>query len=420
MGEATAEIEGFPGFGHDFRLYATGRSVSFIGDRIALIALVFLVIHLSKSYAPAIALFYVCQVLPNLIGGLLAGVLADQFDRRHLMIACDLGRAALMLVVPTVTSLQLWVLFPLVLALYSLTVIFNTAAVAALPDVVPESRMIAANSILTAIRTSADLAYALGGVLVFALGLRAPFYIDAVTFLFSAAMITAMRIPHRTTAPTTSFSDFFSRVRDGIEFLWAQPFLKWSTITLMVAPFAGGIVFVLTPLYANSTLTQRSGLVGPLSSGVFRFSLLEVAVGAGAVAGSFLVSRLTKRWPAGTVFGLGILGVGAFWALLALISNIYLAVVAMIFSGLFNALFFIPGETLAQTLSPSALRGRVVAARSTIVTGSIALGSAVGGILVLNISYRWLWLILGCVISASSLLIWLHPDVRQQEAVRAS
>ena len=196
--------------------------------------------------------------------------------------------------------------------------------------------------------------------------------------------------------------------------MMGQPFLKWSTVTLFFAPLGGGAILVLAPLYASRVLAHSSGLVGPLRSGAVRFSILEVSIGIGALLGSFLAARLVRSWPRGMVFGLGISGMGAATAVLALITNVYLAALAMVASGLFNSLFVVSGITLVQTLTPSGIRGRVLAARLAVINTSLALGSAVGGALLLVIPYRVLWLVLGSVIAASSLFVWLRPEARKQ------
>jgi MFS family permease len=402
------------GYGRDFRFYATGQAVSIIGDRIALIALVFLVIHLSKGYALALSVFYVCRLLPSLFGGLLAGVVVDHFNRQRVMVGCDLARAALLVIVPGLSSLEARAVYPLVFVIYTFTVLFDTAARAALPDIVPASQVMGANAILRGIETAGDLAYAAGGVLVFALNLQLPFYIDAATFLYSALMISAMREPARGRSPLPRLGGMYRQVSDGIKYLMGQPFLKWSTVTVFFAPLAGGAIFVLAPLYASRVLGHSSGLVGPLRSAAFRFSVLEVSIGIGALLGSFLAARLVRSWPRARIFGLGISGMGAATALLALITNVYLAALAMAASGLFNSLFVVSGTTLVQTLTPSDIRGRVLAARLTVINTSLALGSAIGGALLLVIPYRVLWLVLGSVIGASSLFVWLRPEARKQ------
>jgi predicted MFS family arabinose efflux permease len=400
--------------GRNFRLYATGQAVSVVGDRIAVITLVFLVIRLSNSYAPALALFYVCRVLPTLIGGLLVGVVVDHFDRRKLMLSCDLGRAALLAMVPALSGLSLGTLYPLVIALYAFTLLFDTSAAAAVPDVVPDLRLMTANSILGGIKNCADIAYGAGGALVYFLGLRAPLYIDAGTFAFSAAMIYGMQIPRQGPKRPLDVPEAVARVRAGVRFIAGHPFLKWSVLTFAIAPAAGGLEYVLSPLYADHDLGQSAWLVGPLHEGVVRFSVLEVVLGLGALTGSILAPRLGRRWPRGRLFGLGLVGTGLPLTLLAATTNFYVAALLIAFSTAWFSIFIISGITLSQSLTPTELRGRVTAARVTVTNCALLLGSALGGFLLLVTSVRVLWIVDGLVVCASSLLVWLHKDVRNQ------
>jgi MFS family permease len=418
-GELLTETSAHPtqrstGAGRDFQLYATGRIVSEIGDRIAIIALVFVIIKLSNSSPLALALFYIARVLPTLAGGLVAGVLVDMLDRRLLMVSADLGRAIVLIAVPTLGSLSLWSLYPLVIVLYIFALLFDTSARAALPDVVPEGKLTGANAVLQGIETSADLAYAVGGGLVVALGLRVPFYIDAVTFLFSAAMVWRMRLPYLSRTVTPVRRNVMAATGEGIAFLLSMPFLRWSTLTFVVAPFAGGVMYVLVPLYANQSLAHSAGLIGPLRQGAFRFSVLEVCLGLGALAGSVLAVRLTRRLPRGRLVGIGILGMGLVDLSFAAIHNIYSAAVIMVAHGVFNGLFAVSVITLVQALTPTELRGRVVAVRNTAINGALALGSAVGGVLLGTVSFSTTWLLVGGLIAVASLAIWVHPQVRNQ------
>lgn len=415
MQEASEERASQPArTSRDFRLYASGRIVSQIGDRIGVIALVFVIIHSSSNQALALALFYISRVLPSFVGGFAVGSLVDMVDRRALMVGADLGRAALLIAVPTLGSLTLWSLYPIVILLYALGLVFYTAAQAAIPDVVRPERMTGANAILQGIDTSADLAYAVGGGLVVALGLRVPFYIDAVTFLFSAAMVWQIRLPPLARVASPSLGGVVRHAREGLNFLLSSPFLRWSTLTLIVAPFAGGAMYVLVPLYANRTLAHTSNLWGPLRDGAFRFSVLEVCLGLGALAGSGLAVQLARRRPRGQLVGIGILGMGLADMVFAVIHSVYLAVPVMFIQGVFNGLFVVSVITLVQTITPTEIRGRVLGVRNIAIDGSIAVGSAVGGIALSAISYSTMWLIIGGLIAVASLGIWTQSAVRNQ------
>lgn len=398
----------------DFQLYATGRIVSAIGDRVGVIALVFIIIQLSGSAPAALAIFYVCRVLPSFLGGILVGSLVDIVDRRTLMILADIGRAAVLVAVPTLGSLSLWSLYPLAIVLYALGLVFYTAAQAAIPDVVRPERMTGANAILQGIDASTDLAYALGGGLVVALGVKLPFYIDAVTFIFSALMVWQMRLPDRPRMPVPSLPALRDHVREGLTFLLSNPFLRWSTLSLTIAPFAGGAMYVLVPLYANHSLAHSPGLVGPLRNGAFRFSVLEVCLGLGVLAASALVVRLADRYPRGKVVGFSILGQGLVVMYFAFTHNIYVVAPLMLVEGVFNGLFVISVITMVQQFTPTEIRGRVVGVRNIAIDGSIALGSAAGGIVLSALTYSTMWLVIGGLIVIASLGILTPSAVRNQ------
>jgi len=402
------------GYGRDFVLYVAGQMVSVAGDRIATIALVFVVLRFSASFGPALAVFYVARVFPTLGAGLIVGALADQLDRKRLMIICDIGRAVLLCITPACVILGLWTIYPIVIVLYALNLVFSTSARAALPDIVPEERLLRANAILFSVQTAADVAYALGGFLVFVLGVQAPFYVDASTFLFSALMISLMRIPQRVIGPARDVAGFFGRIRAGLDYLFQHSFLKWSSIAYAFASLAIGIGFVLAPLYASDVLSHSVGLVGPLSSGAFRFGVLQVALGMGAFLGSRATDLLARRWRQGSLFALGMSATGAADTLLAFTNNVYVATALLLLSGFFTSLFVVTAMTLLQTLTPSDIRGRVVAGRSTLIQTSMAVGAAIAGGALLVVSVQPLWVAEGGIFVLGSLCIWLRPQARSQ------
>lgn len=401
-------------FGRNFNLYIAAKSVSVVGDRVAVIALTFVVIKLSHSFAPALAVFYIARLLPTLIGGLIVGVFVDRYDRRRSMVASDLGRAVVSVAVPALGAFMLWTLYPLVFVLSGFTIIFDTAARATLPDLVPADRMVGGNSIIQGIETLGDFGYVLGGALIYWWGLQAPFYVNAATFLVSALCVFAMRVPSHTVSGLANWREVPVLIQEGVRHLLGTPFLRWSTIVLGIAPIAGGAAFVLTPLFAQHVLGHGVGIWGPLHNGAFRYSLLQGGEAVGAMVGVLLAAPLSRYIPRGTLFGLGVTGMGLADGSLGLITNIYPAMAALLVAGLFNSLFVISGVTLVQTLSPSEMRGRVLAARYTVVNTALAIGAAVGGGLLLIFSYRSLWLLEGGIIVISSLFVWLRPEVRSQ------
>lgn len=397
-----------------FNLYITAKAVSVAGDRVAVLALTFLVIRISHSFAPALSVFYLCRLLPTLLGGLIVGVFVDRYDRRRTMVVCDVGRAVLLAAVPVLGALTLWTLYPLVILLSIFTIVFDTAARAALPDVVSEPKMIRANALIQGVETAGDFAYVLGGALIYWLGFQAPFYLNAATFCISALCVYGMRVPAHVLAGVSDWRQVFVLIREGIAHLVSNPFLKWSTVVLAIAPVAGGVAFVVTPLYAQHALGHGLAGLGPLRSGAFRYGMVQGAEAVGALLGVASVPWLARRMPRGTLFGLGVTGMGVADGVLAFVTNLYGAMGALLVAGAFSSIFVVCGITLVQSLAPSELRGRVLAARYTVLNAALAVGAALGGGLLLVLSYRTLWLLDGCVIVLASAFVWFLPAVRNQ------
>jgi predicted MFS family arabinose efflux permease len=106
--------------------------------------------------------------------------------------------------------------------------------------------------------------------------------------------------------------------------------------------------------------------------------------------------------------------VGASYGALAFIGNVYLAAATVAVTGVCGSLFFISGITLLQTLTPAEVRGRVTAARITVIDSALVVGSAIAGAVLLELSYSTTWLLLGVIVASASLFIWLRPEVRRQ------
>jgi predicted MFS family arabinose efflux permease len=274
--------------------------------------------------------------------------------------------------------------------------------------------MTSANALLVRLETGADVAYVVGGALIAALPIAASFYVDALTFGVSALAISAMRIPSPRAALEQTLAGVARRIRDGLQYLLSQPFLKWSTISSIPAPICVGGVFVLSPLYASAVLVHSGGLAGPLRNGAFRFSVLEVAIGLGGLIGTVVAPRLANRLPRGAVFASGMTGFGVVIALLAFISNMYVAAVVMALSGLSNSLVQVAGSTLLQALTPSEMRGRVLAARITIIQTGLGVGAALAGWLLVWLPVHTIWLVLATLMLCAAALAWWNPDARRQ------
>lgn len=240
---------------------------SVIGDGAYYVALVWYVRVQSGSDA-AVALIALCGAVPTLVGGAFAGVLADRLDRRRLMIGADLGRATL-LVVPValllIGRLEIWHLAVTTVLLSSLSTLFGPAYSASIPQVLPAAALPAANALTqTSFALGALLGPALGGVLVALFSPAVGFALNLASFLVSAALLLASRIP----SPRQSGGEaprWAQELLGGWQFFRAAPLLLGMTLMVVGMNVFRTPAQVLLPGLAQDDLGVGAAGFGLLS-----------------------------------------------------------------------------------------------------------------------------------------------------------
>ncbi|MCZ7542117.1 MAG: MFS transporter [Anaerolineae bacterium] len=279
-----------PGFA---RLWLA-QVVSLMGDWFNLIVLSALVAEYSGGSGPAVSLLVVARVLPPFFISPVAGVLADRFDRRRLLIFSDLARAGVVLAYLLATGPEaLWLIYALTVLQFSLSAIFWPAQSALIPSLVPHSDLVRANT-LGSITWSMMLAVGavLGGLVASLVGPVAALITDSATFVVSALFIGAIRAPHYVAetapdaatppaAPAVAPSD--RGLREGLRYALAHP----TTAATLLVKAGLGIVGADTLIVIYGTDVFRLGKDGTGSIGI-----LYATYGVGAVLGPLLFNRV--------------------------------------------------------------------------------------------------------------------------------
>jgi MFS family permease len=269
----------------DFRLLWTGMTVSLLGDGVFAVAIAWQVYQLSDA-PTALSVVGLAMSLSQLVSLLLGGVASDRLDRRRVMLAADLVRAAvigLLGLLALTGHLRLWHLFLLAI-MYGLGAgFFGPAFDAIVPDLVARDVLAPANSVDQILRPVAlRLAGpALGGWLIGTWGTGGAFLLDAATFLVSAAMLARMAPQIRHAANAASASAL-REIREGFGFVRRHVWL-WGTF--LAATFAYllfvGPTEVLVPYIVKHDLGGSARELG----------LVFSVGGLGAVTGAFLVGQ---------------------------------------------------------------------------------------------------------------------------------
>ena len=212
----------------DFRAVLASQAVSAFGDAISFTALPLLVLALTGSGAQ-MGLVGVLQMLPDLFFGLVAGALADRWDRRRLMVYADLGRAVLTALIPLSVVLELDTMAVILLVtapINVLRVLFLAAYTAAVPSLVGRDQVGRANGYAEGIYSlSFILGPAVAGILVALIGAGPTLAVDSASFLFSAAAIALISRPLRA-AREVPRRRMLAEIAEGIRYILAERTLR--------------------------------------------------------------------------------------------------------------------------------------------------------------------------------------------------
>jgi predicted MFS family arabinose efflux permease len=355
----------------NFRRVWLGQVVSQLGDWFNTIALYTLVLDLTGS-GGALGLLLVARFVPGFVLGPLAGVAADRFSRRTLMVVTDLLRAAVVLGFLLVRRPEdLWLVYVLTVLQLGLSTFFEPARAAAVPSIVSERELIPANAI-SSVTWSAmlTLGAAVGGEVTALFGTRVAFLLDSATYLLSALLIAAVRLPPRALRErrrlTVGRALGLADTLEGMRYVWRRPRVF---ALLMVKPawgMGGGILALL------AVFGER---VFPVGGSTARgISILYAARGIGTALGPFIARRFAGETRARMerAIGLSFVVAGLFYVAFGLATGFALAVLFIVAAHAGASIFWMYSTVLLQQSVADDFRGRVFAAEMTLVTLTIA------------------------------------------------
>ena len=376
-----------------YRRLWSARTASQCGDIFATVALALLVFDLTGSALGVSAVVF-AEILPVLLLAPLAGTLVDRLPRIQIMIAADVWRALL--------AGSLIVLGDHVAAVYVIAfglsvgaVLFNPAANSAVPALVDDSELVAANSGIWTAAVLSQIALApLAGLLYTALGPAPAFGINAASFVASAVLLTGLRLP--ATPRSTARRGFFVDAVDGVRVLASDRLLRALGAGQLLAALSAGATSALLVVLA------REHLALPPSG----YGLLLGAIGVGAVLGPLVVSRLLSdpRHPA-FVFGPYVLR-GLVDLVLATFTAFPVALVALAVYGLGTSTGAVTFNSLLQAHTPAHLRGRIFAGFDVFWQLGRLVSLLLGGLLAAALGIQAVYLLGGLLLLAAAVIGW--------------
>jgi MFS family permease len=398
-----------------FSAFWMGQTVSLFGDRLNQIALGVLVLT-STGSAMQTGLVFLVATLPNLVLGPIAGPFVDRWDQKRVMVASDLLRAGLVVLIPFAARSNILLVYPIVFLVTTVSLFFRPAKSAVVPRIVEPDQLMAANSAVWTGETFADIAgYPLAGLLVAFLGAQIwlAFLLDAMSYIISAALLLTLFIPPvvRAVAPRAvgAVRAFAGELRDGWRVLHRQAALFQNTIVSAVAQLSVGTTLALTIVYSRDVLDGRF-IPFPQS-----YAAIDAAIGIGNLIGGFAVGAIGARRAKGRLVVIGFIVMGLSTVVLGMTQNVLLALGAALVMGIFNLVYIIPTQALFAELVPEGFMGRVIAFRASIVFGSMSLAMAVASIAAERVSAGLIIAASGLITAGAGVVGGLLPAVRDPE-----
>lgn len=409
-----------------------GQLISQFGD--VLYFLVFLWWAAQIDGPKGAGLVGACSVGTAVLLSLYAGTVADRFDRRKILFYSDIfcGTVLIGLTVFAAFNPQppLWALCIFAVVLKVGFVFQMPARGAAIPRLVPEEKLLEANSLNMTFQMMMPLignalgAFALGAI--FKLSAHAAyqvtFALNALTFFASAWFMS--KLPAIPPERSAAAADPWAEAKEGLKFVFSHPIIRTATLVFTAFQFSVGPFMTAYVASAQTTFKAGVRLFGFEFVGAPLLALLEMGFFAGFVLGSAVFYRrpLTR---AGRAFSLFLTLASITILPLGFITSVPVFFALNFLCGLFMPFGIIPVETLLVQQTPDAMRGRMNAAVGTLAAASAPIAMALAGQLIAGIGLEWTYFAMGAGLILSSLggllsLEFRNSKVRDEAEVLAA
>ena len=354
-----------------FRFLWLGQVVSQMGDWFDTVAVYTIALKLTGS-SRSVALIMVARFLPTVVLSPLAGVIADRFSRRAIMIGSDIVRAFVVLGFLFVRRPdQMWLVYVLTVFQLAFSTFFEPAKTAAIPSIVSDRELVPANAI-SAVTWSVMLTTgaALGGFVAGWFGTNVAFVLDSLTFVASAILISVVRLPKRAkrekSKRTVRKALGISDTIDGARYVKHRPRILAYLLVKPAWGVGGGILTLL------AVFGERIYPVGgKAATGI---GVLFMARGIGTAVGPLLARRWTgeTRKQMQTAIGIAFLMGGAFYIAFGVTSSFLFALLFLAIAHMGGSILWVFSTVLLQLNTEDQFRGRVFAAEAALTTLTMA------------------------------------------------
>lgn len=387
----------------NFRYLWLSQLISALGDRLAQMGILTFVMVIAADKGDKMALITFFNLLPFSLLGPFCGALTDRYSHKNLMVLTDSLRAVLIALIPivwinthSVTLMIAWFFL-----LGSLLSLFIPTKMGMLTKITDKDTLLRANSLLSATGMIALLVGTfIAGIAIKLTGIRVAFYINALTYVFSAILLSRIIYtysPKQLKIPKDTYRTLLKDIKSGVRYINSHTLIKRIIILSSVASFISGFAYILLLNYGTTILKQQSLGMGILLS----------SAGLGMLVGAFILSQRKGKikYSPALYLSCAIIGVSTFTFIFR--PSFYFTLILLFFAGSGVSILMITIETIFQRITTDEFRGKVFAARGAITNAVFLISLLLVGVVIRFIAVEKLFCIIGLISLALSLRIFL-------------
>lgn len=398
-----------------------GQIISQFGDRLNQMALIALIYTRAPGSALALAKLLSFTIIPVFVIGPIAGVYVDRWNRKYLMIICDILRGLLVLLLPLLLLDKkiMSLIYLVIFLVFSVTRFFLPAKLSIIPDLVSKDKLLLANSLTTTTgMIAAVVGFALGGIIVEEVGIKGSFYIDAATYFISAlslSFISLKGLSEKIRSPGTIAQDIqeiikksiFFDLKEGLKFFFGHKAVSFVSNILFVVSAGVGVVYVVSIVFIQQELHTTTKYLG----------LLAMFVGGGLFLGTLVYGRVGQGIAKDKVIFIGLILSGVFLNLFTLGIKFYpsfiLGGIICLFLGISTAPILVSANTLIHQIIPDNMRGRTFSSMEVVIHCAFLIFMFLGAMAAEGIGRMWVLVITSIIFLVYGLLGLINKNRRK-------
>ena len=400
----------------NYLLQWQAQSISRLGSQAFAVAMLFWIKHATGS-AALMGLLQMLSTLPAVLLTPIGGAIADRYSRRKIIVLSDLLRgltvlslAGLMFVAPDATQETIVWLCVVSVLITVVTTFFGPAISATIPDLVPQDKVAAANSLgQLSFQLSVFIGQGLGGTLFRLLGAPVLFLINGVSYLYASASQTFVAIPQvipdKNSGWKEQFLDFKRDILEGFRYVWHRGGLREAVFVSAFLAFFSTPIIILLPFYVEDVLQAR----------VDWYGFLLATYGVGTLLGYLFAGAMRFSGQArGRLMMTFILLQSAGYGLLGLAKNPTTALGLALAGGFTSGFVTVNITTIVQITTPGEIRGRVFGLLAAISGSLTPIAMGLAGVVadLVNQNIPLIYIACGVIMTLLSVLVSLNGEFR--------